>query len=155
MRVIVCGGRNYYDKRHIRRFLDEFHAKTPITVLIQGGALGVDFLAKHWGNINSIRVEEYAMDIKANTNNAGHVRNLEMIIKGKPDLVIAFPGGKGTRNMIRQARENNIPVVVTENEHCIYPYCQCLVQPNTSGKIECRKGLQRLEQPPYIERKGL
>jgi hypothetical protein len=27
-----------------------------------------------------------------------------MLDEGKPDLVVAFPGGRGTANMIKQAR---------------------------------------------------
>jgi predicted Rossmann-fold nucleotide-binding protein len=33
-----------------------------------------------------------------------------MLSEGKPDLVIAFPGGRGTADMIRQAKEAGVPV---------------------------------------------
>ena len=33
-----------------------------------------------------------------------------MIVEGTPDLVIAFPGGRGTENMIKQAEAAGIPV---------------------------------------------
>jgi hypothetical protein len=34
-----------------------------------------------------------------------------MLDEGKPDLVLAFPGGRGTANMMRQARERGVRVV--------------------------------------------
>lgn len=40
---------------------------------------------------------------KEYNKNAGPIRNRQMIVEGKPDLVIAFPGGNGTNNMISQA----------------------------------------------------
>lgn len=33
-----------------------------------------------------------------------------MLVEGKPDLVIAFPGGVGTAMMCRIAEEANVPV---------------------------------------------
>jgi hypothetical protein len=34
--------------------------------------------------------------------------------KGKPDLVIAFPGGRGTADMVARARKAGVPVEVVE-----------------------------------------
>jgi hypothetical protein len=31
--------------------------------------------------------------------------------KGKPDLVVAFPGGRGTANMVKQARAAGVAVM--------------------------------------------
>ena len=35
-----------------------------------------------------------------------------MLTEGKPDVVVAFPGGKGTINMIRQAKKKGITVIL-------------------------------------------
>ena len=34
-----------------------------------------------------------------------------MLDEGKPDLVVAFPGGRGTADMIRKAEGAGVPVV--------------------------------------------
>jgi hypothetical protein len=34
-----------------------------------------------------------------------------MLMEGKPDLVVAFPGGRGTANMIEQARKAGVEVL--------------------------------------------
>jgi hypothetical protein len=41
---------------------------------------------------------------------AGPIRNQRMIDEGKPDLVIAFPGGRGTADMVSRAKKAGIPV---------------------------------------------
>jgi hypothetical protein len=32
-----------------------------------------------------------------------------MLDQGKPDLVVAFPGGRGTANLVKQARAAGVP----------------------------------------------
>jgi hypothetical protein len=34
-----------------------------------------------------------------------------MLEEGKPDLVVAFPGGTGTANMVKQARAAGVEVL--------------------------------------------
>ena len=41
---------------------------------------------------------------------AGPIRNQEMIDEGKPDGVVAFPGGKGTADMVRRAEAAGLKV---------------------------------------------
>lgn len=42
---------------------------------------------------------------------AGPIRNRRMLLEGMPDLVVAFPGGRGTADMVRRARAAGIEVV--------------------------------------------
>jgi predicted Rossmann-fold nucleotide-binding protein len=42
---------------------------------------------------------------------AGFIRNQQMLNEGKPDLMIAFPGGKGTADMIEKAIKAGIKVI--------------------------------------------
>lgn len=107
MRVIVCGGRDY-DKAEV---VDDTLKQHKITVLIQGGANGADRLAKWYAKAHDIPMIEFPAQWKKYGNGAGHIRNSQMIIEGKPDLVIAFPGGKGTANMVAQAKARNIKVI--------------------------------------------
>lgn len=41
---------------------------------------------------------------------AGPIRNQQMLDEGKPDLVLAFAGGKGTDDMCRRARAAGVEV---------------------------------------------
>lgn len=115
MRVLVCGGRKFYDKALLKKTLDEIHSKTPITCLIQGGAGGADWLAKHWatayGGLTKEQQQEYKADWNAYGNSAGPIRNGVMLKLGKPDLVVAFKGGDGTADMVRKAKSAKVKVL--------------------------------------------
>lgn len=114
MRVIVCGSRDFDDDRMLCRVLDRFHAKTPIALLIEGGQSGADSLARRW----AIRHQVPNQRFKADWNHGlsgGPKRNRQMLVEGKPDAVIAFPGGKGTANMVRQATHAGVPVLLAKD----------------------------------------
>jgi hypothetical protein len=110
-RVLVCGGRDYFDPVRVFAVLDKFHAEAGIDVLIDGAARGADELASNWAVTNGVQNDRYPADWEAFGSFAGPKRNKAMLDEGKPDLVIAFPGGAGTRNMIRQARKAGVEVV--------------------------------------------
>ena len=50
-------------------------------------------------------------DWKQYGRGAGPIRNREMLQYSEPDIVVAFPGGAGTADMIRAARTAGYPVV--------------------------------------------
>lgn len=118
MRVLVCGGRDFKDKELLTSILDTLHgladpflSDNRIHCIIHGGASGADQMAERWAVSKRIpSVEKYEADWKKYGRSAGPIRNLEMITKGKPDLVVAFPGGRGTANMMTQARKHGIQV---------------------------------------------
>jgi UDP-N-acetylmuramoylalanine-D-glutamate ligase len=58
-----------------------------------------------------IPVETYEADWDTHGKAAGPIRNKRMLDEGKPDLVVAFPGGRGTANMISQARKAGVEVI--------------------------------------------
>lgn len=112
MRVLVCGGRKFFNKLLLKKTLDELHAKQPISCIIQGGASGADWLAKHWATAyGGMPQEEYKADWVGQGRSAGPRRNTMMLKEGKPDLVLAFPGGKGTANMIQKAKAAGLIVI--------------------------------------------
>lgn len=111
MRVLVCGGRNYSDHAKVFAVLDRLHAEAGIDYLIEGGAKGADALAFEWGRTHHVPGESFSADWENHGSFAGPLRNKRMIEEGKPDLVIAFPGSKGTANMVKQARKAGIEVI--------------------------------------------
>lgn len=78
--------------------------------IISGGAKGVDSVALDWALINWVPFEEYKADWKTYGKKAGFIRNKQMLDEGKPDLVVAFPGGKGTKMMVNIARKAGVEV---------------------------------------------
>jgi ABC-type Fe3+-hydroxamate transport system substrate-binding protein len=111
MRAIVCGGRDYHDGPRFLAEMNRLHSELKFTCIIEGGALGVDLYACNWAKMQSVPHEQYKADWATLKKSAGAIRNLEMILKGKPEVVIAFPGGMGTRDMVQKASDYFIKVI--------------------------------------------
>jgi len=111
MRIIVCGGRDFHDRRALFDALDELHSKAGIDAVIQGGAQGADQLAWLWTIARDIECVSFPPEWKRRGRGAGPARNQEMIDRGKPDAVVAFPGGRGTADMKRRARKAGLLVM--------------------------------------------
>jgi len=125
MRVLVCGGRDYKDVDAVYMVLDGLKERP--TVIIHGCASGADSIAAMWAEERGVPVDPYPAEwedlshpdaiVKTRRDGrqydarAGFRRNLRMIIEGKPDLVIAFPGGSGTKNMKEVAAQASIPIM--------------------------------------------
>lgn len=117
MRVLVCGGRDYADEDKVCQVLDDVNKRTPVWLLIHGGAKGADMLAARWAWTRDVAQDRYEADWKQHGKAAGPLRNQQMIDKGKPDLVIAFPGGRGTADMVRRAKTAGVPVTEVAPPH--------------------------------------
>ncbi len=109
--ILVCGGRDYVNRVHLFQVLTKIATEWPGQItLIHGGASGADSLAGEWAKLRGIRTTIYPADWKRDGRSAGPIRNSEMLIDGKPDLVVAFPGGRGTADMVTKARRAGIPI---------------------------------------------
>ena len=111
MKVLVCGGRDFDNAPWLFGVLDEYHAKYKFTLLIHGGQTGADFLASLWAVEHRVPARAFEARWKTYGRRAGPIRNTKMLLEGKPDLVIAFPGGTGTANMVAQARSAKVEVL--------------------------------------------
>lgn len=111
MIVLVCGGRDYANWHRVYQVLDHIHEKVkPISLIIHGGADGADKLAGQWADDTELPAMEVKADWKRYGTGAGPVRNQRMIDDWHVDIVVAFPGGRGTEDMIKRALNANIPV---------------------------------------------
>lgn len=141
LRVLVCGGRKYGHKysrwplseqESNDEFLEEYkhiihelnvlsvgwmrpEDMLPNCMIIAGDANGVDSVAIDWAVVNWCPFEVYKADWKKYGKAAGYFRNKRMLEEGKPNLVVAFPGGKGTNMMCKLAREAGVEVIRIED----------------------------------------
>lgn len=109
-RVLVCGGRDYADQSMLFGVLDMLSEERVINCVIQGGASGADKLARMWAISRNHHFDTFDADWRSLGKAAGPIRNQRMIDEGKPTLVLAFAGGRGTADMIGRARSAGIPV---------------------------------------------
>ncbi len=133
-RVLVCGGRDFNDRDFIHNTLCDLDAERgPITCVIHGCATGADHEGMIWAQMmasipgRTITQAPFAAEwdnidapgavVKNRRGGgqynvlAGFWRNQRMIDEGKPDLVLAFPGGNGTADTIARARKAGIEVI--------------------------------------------
>ena len=120
MRILICGGRDY---SHASAFnwleanlRDEAAHATgcfnlTISSIIHGGARGADEGAAQWAKSEGLKAIEFPADWKKHGKAGGPIRNQRMIDEGKPDLVVAFHGGRGTADMVRRAKDAGITVI--------------------------------------------
>lgn len=112
-KILVCGGREYKNQEQFDRAMEyAMQWFDPYFCIIQGagGARGADKKASFWCFIRGYPCMEVRALWNIYLNKAGPLRNKWMLDFGQPDLVIAFPGGPGTANMVKQSRERGIDV---------------------------------------------
>lgn len=109
-KVIVCGGRNYADTDRLFAVLNTLvHKEGPIYV-IHGGAPGADQRAGGWAAQYGVPCAIVPANWAFYGNRGGPVRN-NWMLDLEPDLVVAFPGGHGTRSMIELAKKRGVRVM--------------------------------------------
>lgn len=108
MRVLVCGGRDYADVFQLNQMLDITKQAHGTIEICHGGAKGADTLAGEWAKRNSVPYVVYPANWDKHGRSAGPIRNKQMLDEFKPGLVIAFPGGAGTKNMIGQTMKAGV-----------------------------------------------
>ena len=108
--VLVCGGRDFQDVEFLHRVMAGFMARINIDRVIEGDARGADRIAGHWARRMSIENVKFPADWDRHSLSAGPIRNSEMLETGKPDIVVAFLGGRGTDDMVQKARGKGVPV---------------------------------------------
>lgn len=107
--VLVCGGRDFDDARTVCNALAKLHAKHGVSIVIHGGCRGVDTVAGVWAEGQGINVAKVPALWRRHGKAAGPMRNA-MMLRLRPDVVVAFPGGRGTANMVHLAREAGVRV---------------------------------------------
>lgn len=114
----MCGDRNWTNAVAIIREVDTLIAEhgADNLVIIEGEARGADKIARRAAVARRVEVDRYPAEWEKFGRAAGPIRNRQMLVEGKPDLVIAFheniDESKGTQNMIEQARKAGVPTRV-------------------------------------------
>lgn len=109
LKILVCGGRAFDDYDRLQVVLDQHNL--PENEIIHGDAPGADRLAGKWAVRRGVTCRSYPANWNLHGNAAGPIRNQKMLDVEHPDLVIAFPGGRGTDDMVMRAKRARIPVV--------------------------------------------
>ncbi len=111
VKVLVCGGRDFRDQENLYRVLDRLSKDWgPDVTIIEGDARGADRMAGYWARRHGHTDMKFRADWQSHGRAAGPIRNQQMLDEG-PDMVVAFPGGRGTADMVRRARAAGVFVL--------------------------------------------
>ena len=111
VRVIACGGRDYQRRGRVFAVLDAAVQRLGLDVLLTGGASGADHIAQAWARERNVPNEIFRAHWGKEGPGAGPIRNKRMLVEGRAELVIAFPGGDGTANMVDIAEKAGVRVI--------------------------------------------
>lgn len=111
LKIVVGGSRYLASREFVFSALDAIHEHTPIRRLAHGACSGADTIAAEWAKERGVDVMPYPADWPTHGRRAGPMRNGRMLREERPDVVVAFPGGTGTADLVKQAKRFNIRVV--------------------------------------------
>jgi hypothetical protein len=109
MKTIIAGGRYYRESDYAFSLLDEYNdALGGITEVVSGGAPGADAIGEEWATKNGIPIKKFEA-LWHQGKGAGPIRNQKMARYA--EALILFPGGPGSKNMLRNARKRNLIII--------------------------------------------
>lgn len=110
VRIVVCGGRRFQDRRAVYRVLDHIHTQRSISEVIQGECpTGADRWAREWAVECGQLLTRCPLGGTKNGRYAEQIRTQQMLDL-KPDGVVVFPGQGECMNLIAGARASGVPV---------------------------------------------
>lgn len=114
--VTVAGPRDYTNKEFVDKMLEEILsdilAKEVLPIhIVEGGAYGVDALAKLYALQNELPYTEVKADWDKYGRSAGPRRNQKMA-EMSDYCIVFFKGSRGSASMIAEALKKNVPVYV-------------------------------------------
>lgn len=115
MIVLITGGRDYRNQAELVKVLDQLHAERKFTILVEGDAKGADRLSGKWAEDRGVQLVKVPANWNGQGLSAGTKRNTLMLDLFNPELVVAFPGGTGTANMMGQAHKRGIEIIDVED----------------------------------------
>ena len=129
-RVLVCGDRNWSDEYIVIQTLSGLLHEQIVSygklIIIEGCAPGADNVACHFldgcsvhASHDEVKHRHFPANWDRYGRSAGPRRNIQMLEKGKPDVVYAFHDNlaksKGTKHMVKIAKEAGVPVYLVSH----------------------------------------
>lgn len=108
VKAIVAGGRDFKPSQEHLEWLSEVCQRLNVTHIISGGCRGADTLGERFARDNGFDLSVFYAEWDKYGKAAGPMRNRKMAEHA--DVCILFPGGAGTRSMLKCAKECNLHI---------------------------------------------
>ncbi|MCA1760432.1 MAG: DUF2493 domain-containing protein [Bacteroidales bacterium] len=107
-KVIVAGGRDFFDYKLLKSKLDVILSKKENVVIVSGTARGADQLGEKYAREHKLLISSFPALWDKNGTQAGFIRNEEMAKYA--DACVCFWNGEsvGTKHMIETAESMNL-----------------------------------------------
>lgn len=112
----VTGGRDFDGRAILFGVLDAIHQVRGIELLLHGDQRGADTLADLWADVRGVPRLPYPPNWDSWGRAAGPIRNREMLSIPGINVLVAFPGNRGTQNAVQIADELGIPTLTISEE---------------------------------------
>jgi len=106
MKLIIAGGRNCPE--FTEEQIADLDAIEGVTEVVSGKARGADTHGKNWAKSRELPVKEFPALWNKHGPSAGPRRNRQMAEYA--DAVVLFPGGNGTANIHKHAKELGLKI---------------------------------------------
>ena len=115
MKILVCGGRDYKFKNVVFFVLDEINrvGNEQITSIVHGNCpTGADRFVSQYAKENILVEYPISADWNKDGKSAGPIRN-SLMLQTHEDIkiVVAFPGNRGTNDMIKKSIDKQKRVI--------------------------------------------
>ena len=114
MKLAVVGCREFVDFEKLSKILDAEHAKTPISVVVSGGAKGADSMAEEWAKSRGLETLIFLPEWKKYGRAAAIARNRQIIDSSEKCIAFWNDACRGTRSSIELAKKKGIPVEIIQ-----------------------------------------
>lgn len=121
LKVQITGGRKFKNYKFVCNVLDFLHKKYQFTLLVHGAARGADRLSQVWAKTRKVPFVAYPADWEGLGLSAGPIRNQEMLDMESPDILVAFPGGVGTADMVDRSIRFGVKIIEDWREKQLTP----------------------------------
>lgn len=112
MKIAIVGSRHCEAKEQVFHFVAGLAQRDASTVILSGGAPGVDTWAEQAAKEYGLQTEIYKADWDTHGKSAGFIRNTTIVAEA--DKVVAFWDGKsrGTLDTINKAKKAGLSVYI-------------------------------------------
>ena len=115
IRLAVVGSRTFRDEALLKRTLDDFIAEHGVpSVIVSGGALGVDTLAEQYAGNHGIPTLILRPEWGVHGKRAGILRNAEIVRESTHMVAFCVDQSRGTMDSVQRAKKKGIYVHVVE-----------------------------------------
>ena len=111
-RVIVAGGRDFFDYKLLKEKLDCLLSKKENVIIVSGMAKGADSLGERYAREHGLIISYYPALWNQNGNRAGFIRNEEMAKNAEACICFWDGTSTGTKHMIDTAKSMNLKLRV-------------------------------------------